>query len=426
VKRRHFLQGVAASAALSVVNNSFAEDNLSAFADGSADNENFWQAIRVQYDLPADIIQLENGNWGAMSRPVMKEYFAQTQKVNTLSSYYSRRQFLPEFFPVLKRTAELLGAGDNEIAFTRGATEALMNLISNYRGLKPGDAVMYADTDYDSAQAAFDKWQQRGMHRIIINLPEQATGEEYVAFYRTALEKNPQVKLLLLTHMSHRHGLVIPVKEIVAAARKLGVDCIVDAAHSWGQLDFNLRDLGADFIAFNLHKWMGTPLGAGVMYIRDGRLQDIAQAPGDGSEDTSRIYTRVHSGTLNMASWLTVPAALDFHAHMGGGKGSALKAARLAYLRRYWWQQVADIKGVELIAAENDHAMGAISSLRLKGQTSVEANKAIAARLLQEFNIFSVHRSGLAGGACVRITPSVFNTPAELDKLATAIKKMAV
>jgi len=162
------------------------------------------------------------------------------------------------------------------------------------------------------------------------------------------------------------------------------------------------------------------------MNIRNGRLNDIAQAAGDGSEDTSRIYTRVHSGTLNMASWLTVPAALEFHSKMGGGKGSALKATRLAYLRRYWWQQLADIKGVELIAADNDHAMGAISSLRLKGQTSAEANKAIAARLLKEFNIFSVHRTGLAGGACVRITPSVFNTTTELDQLASALKTMAL
>jgi len=425
VKRRNFLQGVAASAALSVFNSAQAEAVI-ASADARADNEDFWRSIRAQYDLPDDIIQLENGNWGVMSRPVMKEYFAQTQKVNTLSSYYSRRQFLPEFFTIVKQTAALLGAGDNEIAFTRGATEALMNLISNYRGLKTGDAVMYADTDYDSAQAAFDKWQQRGMKRIVINLPEQATDEEYVAFYRTALEQNPQVKLLLLTHMSHRHGLVIPVKEVVAEARKLGVDCIVDAAHSWGQLDFTVEDLGADFIAFNLHKWMGAPLGAGIMYIRNGRLNDIAQAAGDGSEDTSRIYTRVHSGTLNMASWLTVPAALEFHSKMGGGKGSALKATRLAYLRRYWWQQLADIKGVELIAADNDHAMGAISSLRLKGQTSAEANKAIAARLLKEFNIFSVHRTGLAGGACVRITPSVFNTTTELDQLASALKTMAL
>ncbi|MFX7800673.1 aminotransferase class V-fold PLP-dependent enzyme, partial [Acinetobacter baumannii] len=87
--------------------------------------------------------------------------------------------------------------------------------------------------------------------------------------------------LLLLTHVSHRTGLVMPVAEIVRMAKARGIDCIVDAAHSWGQLDIKVGDLEADFVGFNLHKWIGAPLGIGFLYIKKDRLDSIDRDMGD-------------------------------------------------------------------------------------------------------------------------------------------------
>ena len=75
--------------------------------------------------------------------------------------------------------------------------------------------------------------------------------------------------------MANRTGVIIPVKEITAMARSYGVDVIVDMAHSWGQLDYNFVDQNVDFVGFNLHKWIGAPLGVGIMYIRKNRMLDI-------------------------------------------------------------------------------------------------------------------------------------------------------
>jgi isopenicillin-N epimerase len=99
----------------------------------------------------------------------------------------------------------------------------------------------------------------------------------------------------------------LPIKEIVAMARARCVDAIVDSAHAWGQIDFNVRDLGFDFAGFNLHKWMGAPLGVGVLYIRKQRIADIDVFMASEEYGTEDVRARVHSGTSNFAAFLTVP-----------------------------------------------------------------------------------------------------------------------
>jgi selenocysteine lyase/cysteine desulfurase len=74
--------------------------------------------------------------------------------------------------------------------------------------------------------------------RIVI--PEPATRQAILDTYAAALRDHPRARLLLLSHMNNRTGLVLPVRDIAAMAGERRVDVIVDAAHSWGQLDFTI------------------------------------------------------------------------------------------------------------------------------------------------------------------------------------------
>ncbi len=102
-----------------------------------------------------------------------------------------------------------------------------------------------------------------------------------------------------LEKISSRSGR--PVAEITDMARKKGVDGIVDAVHSWGQLDFNIEDLRADFVGMSLHKWIHAPLGLGCLYIRKSRIVDIDPCYGDQLFEPTDVRARVHSGTKNIA-----------------------------------------------------------------------------------------------------------------------------
>jgi len=158
------------------------------------------------------------------------------------------------------------------------------------------------------------------------------------------------------------------------------------------------------------------------MYIRDGRLGDISPMLGDDGP-ADRIDSRIHTGTANFATFLTVPAALDFSEAVGRPH----KAARLRYLRDRWVQAVrgGGTRGIDILTPDEAGSVAAITSFRLHGRTGKPENQAIVSELLDRYGIFTVWRTGVARGDCVRVTPALYNTPADVDHLASALKEMA-
>jgi selenocysteine lyase/cysteine desulfurase len=261
--------------------------------------------------------------------------------------------------------------------------------------------------------------QRRGVEVVSIAMPEPATYDAVIDSYAQAMARHPRLKLMLLTHVNHRNGMVLPVAEISRMARERGIDAIVDTAHGFGQLDMRIPDLQADFAGINLHKWIGAPVGVGAIYIRRGRVRAID--PYMGEDDRGDVRTRVHTGTLNFAAYVTLPLALDLHEQVG----VAYKQARLARLRNRWLDAVRDVSGLELLASSDPRLTSAIASFRLRGRTAMADNNALARRLLKEHGVFTVPRDGLAGGACVRATPSIFTSAAQVDRLSEALRQVA-
>jgi isopenicillin-N epimerase len=388
-------------------------------AAATADDD--WERIAREYDVTREVVQLEHGNWGMMARPVLAAYRAKVERVNRDTSYYARRAMVGDLEAVRAVLASAMGVAVDEITFTRNATEAMKALILQYNRLKPGDAVLYADLDYDSMQTSMESLARlRGVRVIKIALPEPATRQSLVDAYRAAFDANPAIKMTLLTHVSHRTGLVLPVAEIATMARERGIDALVDAAHAVGQLDFRLPDLKADFVGINLHKWIGAPLGVGALYIRRERIGTIDPDPAESAQSTD-IRTRVHTGTPDYAAQLTVPTALAFQAGIGGAR----REARLRALRDRWVHALRDLPQVQIMTPDDPKLYGAITSFRLRGRTSHDDNVALAKALLDQHRIFTVHRDGVASGSCVRVTPALATRMSDVDALAAAIRLLA-
>ncbi len=395
--------------------------SLPTSAPKGPDDERWWRAVAAQYDLNPDIIQLENGNWGIMARPVMAAYERSIERVNRDNSYYARRGFGADLEAIRTQVATALGAASDEIAFARNATEALRVLIQGYNRLRPGDAVLYADLDYDAMQGYMAGLPaRRGVTVVKIALPEPATRQALIDAYAAAFDANPRIRLVLLTHLSHRTGLALPLAEIVALAKSRGIDAIVDAAHSWGQLEAGTIAAGADFAGFNLHKWMGAPLGVGAFYIRKSRLDVIDPDPGNGSTVGTNAESRIHTGTVDMAAQLSVPAAFAFQ----DAVGATNRIARLRWLRDRWAEELRGLPGLEILTPNDPTLHGGTTAFRVRGRTSVADNIAIAKILLDEFRIFSVHRTGVAKGACIRVCPALFTSPADIDALIRALRNL--
>jgi hypothetical protein len=227
--------------------------------------------------------------------------------VNVASSFYARGDYLVDLQTARMRVAAALGVEVDEIAFTRGATEALQSLIGGYNRLRAGDTVLYADVDYPGMQYAM-KWlaDRRGVRVVRVVIPEPATRDNVVAAYAEALARNPGVRLLLLT-LLNKTGLVLPV----AASRpwRSAAPRSSSTPRTPGADRRSVRDLGADFIGFNLIADRGrlrAPL------YSQGRVGDIDRMMADEDQPSDSIFiASTRHGELRCL--LTVPAALDFH-----------------------------------------------------------------------------------------------------------------
>lgn len=385
-----------------------------------ARDEAWWARVAAHYAVTDEVTNLEAGYFGMMAAPVLAAYHDHIDRVNRASSYYARQEYGSAVGAARTRVATALGVDPGEVAFSRNATEALQTLILQYRGVGAGDTVMYADLDYPAMQQAMDALaERRGATVATLTIPEPASREAVLAAYEAALDAHPNTRLLLLTHANNKTGLIHPVRALTEMAEARGADVIVDAAHSFGQVPLALPDLRAPFVGVNLHKWVGAPVGVGLLHVRADRLDAIAPAPGD--PDDGRIDSRIHTGTTNFAAIMTVPDALDFQDAIGVER----KAARIRYLRDSWVGPAREIAGVDILTPDDPDLVGAITSFRLHGDGSREGNQAVARTLLEEYGIFTVYRTGLAYGDCVRVTPSLYNAPTDTDRLVEALREMA-
>ncbi|VVP14740.1 Isopenicillin N epimerase [Pseudomonas fluorescens] len=385
-----------------------------------ARDELFWQTFADRYAVEPGPINLENGYFGRMSRTVVEEYQHNIELINRGNSVHVRQRFEQgENEQVRAQLADLMGVTAESVAFTRNASDGLQSLIRNYNRLQPGDQVLICDLEYDTVKGAM-RWlaRHRGVEVIEIEHAHPASFDSLLATYRDAFVRYPKLKLMALTHVTHRTGLVMPVRAIAAAGREHGIDVILDGAHALGQIEFNLDDLGIAFAGFNLHKWIGAPLTLGFIYIAPERLADIDPDMGEMHFPVTDIRARTPYSTPNIPALLTLPLVFEEHRAMGG---SAAKGARLNYLRNRWVSAVRDLPGIDVMTPDDPQLYCGITSMRF---TRHADQQAMAERLLKDYNLFTVVRSGAASGPCIRITPGLTTTAADMDTLSTALNEL--
>lgn len=376
------------------------------------------------YDVEPGVHNLEAGYWSMMPRVVAEAYARNTTAVNNANAVWARN-VLPDgegwtstYKAAQAAIARQMGCAAEEIAVTRSGADALQMLICNYKPLKPGDAVIHCDLDYDAMISAIN-WLggHRGARVVKFAMPEPATTANILAAYEDVLKRTPEAKLLLVTQVSNRTGLVTPVREIVAMARARGVDTVVDAAHGVALLDFQLDDLGADFVGWSVHKWTSAPLGLGAMYIRKSRLADIDIAFGS-TVPAEDIYARVPPGTVNFPGVATIPTAVAFHFAVGG----AAKERHMRGLRDRWVEGVRNLPNVEICVPDDPQRYCAITSFRLKGMTTDERARQVQRVLFERHRIHTIWRTGVRNGPVIRVTPGFYSTAADVDALAKALQ----
>jgi selenocysteine lyase/cysteine desulfurase len=271
------------------------------------------------------------------------------------------------------------------------------------------------DQDYGTMLEQFrQQSRRRGLVCVEIQVPlHPRDDQDIVDTYARAI--TGRTKLLLLSHMINITGQILPVRKIADMAHARGVAVIVDAAHSFAQIVFNVPDLDGDYFGASLHKWLCTPLGAGLLHIKKDRIRSVWPLLGETSVPDDDIRKLERLGTQPVWTMMAIADAIRFHNLVGGAR----KEARLRYLQEYWTGRVRGIPRVYLNTPEGTRAC-AIANVGIQGVKPGVLSQA----LLDKYRIFTV-AIDTAPVKGVRVTPHLYTTTAELDALVAAIGELA-
>ncbi len=417
--RRAFLKGstlagLAAPLLLSQVQQAVAAVSGKS-AEALAQDEGFWRSVRGDYRLKPDYINLENGYYCFMPEATLERQVAHLRRINYEGAYYMRTDRQDNKRLVAEKVGAVVGATAEEIAITRNTTESL-DLVIGGLDWKAGDEAVLAEQDYGAMQNHFKLVARRyGVVNKVVSVPNHPESDEaLVALYADAI--TDKTRLLMISHMINITGQVLPVRKICDMAHARGVEVLVDGAHAYAHVPFQMAELDCDYYGASLHKWLSAPLGAGLLYVKKEKIPSLwpLLAARDLPDDDIRRLN--HTGTDPVHVDLGILDALEYQAALGLPR----KAARLHFLQRYWTEQLRGVPGVIVNTPADPARHGGIGNVGLEGWDPRD----LAKTLLEEHRIFTVgiDRPGVRG---LRITPNLYTTLEELDTFVAVMKRLA-
>jgi selenocysteine lyase/cysteine desulfurase len=377
-----------------------------------AGDEAFWSYVQQSFTTSSAVINLNNGGVSPSPRIVQEAMKRYHDLSNEAPSYYMWRILDQGREPLRERLAAMAGVSAEEIALHRNASESLETVIFGL-DLKPGDEVVLSKQDYPNMINAWKQREKReGIKLVWVNLELPSTDEEYLL--QSYTEKfTARTRVVHVTHIINWNGQILPARRIADAAHQQGIEVLVDGAHSFAHFQFSLPELDCDYFGTSLHKWLCSSIGTGFLYVRKSKIP--ALYPLFGAEDPQKDDIRKFEalGTRPFFIEQATGKAIDFFNMIGAQR----KEERLFYLKQYWVEQVQNLPGVTMNTPMKKGFSCAIGNIAIEGKKPSE----LETFLFEKYKIHtvSIEWENIRG---VRITPNIYTTTEDLDKLVRGIR----
>lgn len=328
--------------------------------------------------------------------------------------------------------AELLGAAAPEqVVFTANATESLNLVLGGLFG--PGDHVITTVCEHNSVLRPLYRLQ--GVELSVLPVKAEA-GEErqagILAYDELESLLRPNTKALIITHASNLTGNITDLEQAAAFAKKHSLLLIVDAAQTAGAVPMDMERMGIDVLCFTGHKGLYGPQGTGGVCVRPGLSIRPLKVGGSGihsfdREHPSEMPAALEAGTLNGHGIAGLGAAARWLLEIGVEQ---IRAREQALLRRFV-DGVKEVEGVTLYGNPDLDRRTGIQSLNIQDYDSAR----VADWLYEDYGIAVrggahcaplMHEAlGTREQGAVRFSFSYFNTEAEADEAAAAVRELA-
>ena len=268
--------------------------------------------------LEEGVLHLNHGSFGATPAPVLEaQQRLRSRMEANPTKYFLGGECQQELDSARRAVAGFVGSDEAGLVFVNNVTAGVNAVLRSVEpALAPGDEILVTDHEYNACRNAAEVSASRtGASFATVRVPFPLESQQQ-AVDAVLAAVTDRTRVLLIDAVTSATGLVMPVAEIAAAVEP-DVRVLVDAAHAPGMIDFDVRALGASYVTANCHKWMCSAKGAGFLWVRANRRDDVYHSvishgynggwPGDGG----RLHDQFDwTGTQDPSAWLTVPAAL--------------------------------------------------------------------------------------------------------------------
>ncbi len=356
------------------------------------------------------------------------DYYSK-HNANIHRGVHSLAEEATELYEAARRSiSELINApSDRDVVFVRGVTEAI-NLVSQAfvrPRVKAGDQILISHLEHHSNIVP---WQllakQTGVELKVI--PMTSAGELDMDAFAGML--NERVKLLGVVHVSNALGTINPVAEMVRAAKAFDIPVLVDGAQAMPHLPVDVQALDCDFYCVSGHKMYG-PTGAGVLYAKAARLEEMEPYHGGGEMIKHVTFeksifneapAKFEAGTPNIAGGIGLGASARYLMDMGLSRIRAYESQLLSYAT----EAVSAVPGLRIIGTAANKS--SVISFTLEGihphdlgtildhaGVAIRTGHHCAMPIMQFFQVPATSRMSLG----------MYNTRQEVDQFVKALSR---
>ena len=390
-------------------------------------------------DLRADFPILETGvhflDSGASSQKPIQvleamDRFARTSYANVHRGAYKLSVAATDAYEAARqRVADFLGADHDEVVFTRGATTSLNSIAFGWglEHLRPGDRILTTVMEH---HANLVPWQMvaKRTGATLDHIPITEDGRLDLDAFLEKLDE--RVRVVAVTGMSNALGTIPDVPWLAERAHEAGARVVVDAAQLVPHRGVDVRELGADFLAFSSHKMLG-PTGIGVLWGRMDALEEMEPFEGGGemiadvtlhNATWAPIPHRFEAGTPPIIEAVGLHAAIDYLDSIGMDQ----IFAHDQHLTAVALERLSDVPGVQIHGPRDTENRGGVISITMDGThahdlatildehgVAVRAGHHCAKPLMRELGV----------AATARLSFYVYNTEEDIDATVTGLRK---
>lgn len=377
-----------------------------------AADEDYWYEVQQAFTVDRNTVNLNNGTMQPSLR-VVQEAMRRHYEFSADAGIHTSDYFAHDLELVRRRLAKHMGCTAEEVALTRGGSEAGEIALMGV-DLKPGDEVLTTDYDYPRFLNALRQRELReGIVLRKVALPPPPVPLD-VFYDRITAAVTPKTRVLLVCLMTHWTGQMAPIKRLAAFARQHDLHYVVDGAHGFMHIPINVVDYDCDYFIGSLHKWLMAPPGNGFLYVRRSRIAGLWPLTPAAEKEKNDIRKFEDVGTRTQANRVVMAEALTFNE----GIGIERKSARLRYLRDRWANRFKGHPRVAFLSSLDPAESCAIASISIKG---VDMPK-LATTLHDEHGIVVSHlkHERFEG---FRIVPNIHMTLAEMDYFSDVLEE---